>query len=159
MTELQPEKLYVQLEDQERDKQEMLPRRYTLTHSDRTGDLFLTIAREYDKKQISGFYTRLMRDEVLAEWVSDGGQLALEVHCHVSGGFVLGGAAWRASIFRRHMPQVLQALRYGDRQHFAENPELDLAPITVHFHSTKPAYQTVETWGTCAEYRGNLAGS
>jgi len=43
------------------------PRCYTLTHSDRTGDLFLTIGAKYDQKQIAGLYTRLMRDEVLAE--------------------------------------------------------------------------------------------
>ena len=33
------------------------PRKYTLTHSDLTGDLYLTVAREYDKKQISRWYT------------------------------------------------------------------------------------------------------
>ena len=38
------------------------PRKYTLTHSDRTGRLFLTIDKEYNEQQISGLYTRLMRD-------------------------------------------------------------------------------------------------
>lgn len=156
MAEFQPEKLHVRLEEAEVDTPGLLPRRYTLTHSDRTGDLFLAIAREYDEKQISGVYTRLMRDEILAEWTSEGGQLALEVHCHVSGGLVLGSPAWRASIFKHHMRQVLQAIRHGDRQHFAEHPQLDLAPIKVHFHSHKPDYQTVEPWGTCGEYRTPL---
>jgi hypothetical protein len=44
---------------------------YTLTHSDTTGELFLTIGPDFDRAQISGLYTRLMRDEVLAEWRED----------------------------------------------------------------------------------------
>jgi hypothetical protein len=44
-------------------------RRYTLTHSDFSGDLFLSIGLEFDKQAISGLYTRIMRDEILAEWL------------------------------------------------------------------------------------------
>ena len=47
-------------------------RRYTLTHSDTTGELFLTIAPEFDPGQVSGWYTRFMRDEVLGEWLFEG---------------------------------------------------------------------------------------
>jgi hypothetical protein len=39
-------------------------RRYTLIHSDFSGDLFLSVGLEFDRKAISGFYTRLMRDGV-----------------------------------------------------------------------------------------------
>ena len=42
---------------------------YTLTHSDFSGDLFLSVGSEFDTKAISGFYTRIMRDEVLVEWL------------------------------------------------------------------------------------------
>jgi len=58
-----------------------VPRRYTLTHSDSTGDLFLTIGDDYDFKQISGWYTKLMGDEVLAEWLNDPTGPALHVGC------------------------------------------------------------------------------
>jgi hypothetical protein len=107
MAQLQAEKLHVHFQEGEQASPGWFPRRYTLTHSDRTGDLFLTIGREFNQKQISGIYTRLMRDEILAEWIADEGQPALHVYCHVSGGLVLGSAAWRASIFEHHMPQVL----------------------------------------------------
>lgn len=63
------------------------PRCYTLTHSDFTGELFLSIGVEFDKKAISGFYTKIMRDEVLAEWVKQENGYSLNVYCHVSGGF------------------------------------------------------------------------
>lgn len=49
------------------DPKMVLPRRYTLTHSDSTGEIYLTVAHDYDLKQISGWYTRIMRDEILAE--------------------------------------------------------------------------------------------
>jgi len=63
MSEFKPEKLHVTL-DPTLDPHSLTPRRDTLTHSDRTGDLFLTVAPAYDRGQISSWYTRLMRDEV-----------------------------------------------------------------------------------------------
>ena len=67
-------RLHVSFGDEVDSKTLSLPRRYTLTHSDVTGELFLTIARDYDKKQIGGWYTRFMRDEVLGEWMQDVGK-------------------------------------------------------------------------------------
>ena len=67
MKRLNPEKLHVTYLGGTTPEKLTLPRRYTLTHSDRTGELFLSIGREYDTKQTSRLYTRLMRDEVLAE--------------------------------------------------------------------------------------------
>ena len=130
-----------------------MPRRYTLTHSDATGDLFLTIGADYDEEQISGVYTRLMRDEVLAEWHEEAGMPALHVHCHVSGGIILGGAGWRYRIFQHELPLVLEAFRYGDRDLFDARPELDQAPIQIHFHAVQKQYNKVEDWGVPADYR------
>jgi hypothetical protein len=133
------------------------PRCYTLTHSDTTGDLFLTIGPEFDRAQISGWYTRLMRDEVLAEWRDDDDGLALQVYCHVSGGLVFGTARWRLAIFRHELPLVLEAFRHGDRAFFSAHPALDEAPIRVHFRSSRRRYRRRERWGTPADYR--LEGS
>ena len=129
------------------------PRRYTLTHSDSTGDLFLTVSSEYDRKQVSGWYTRFMRDEVLAEWREDEEGPALHVYCHVSGGLVFGTAGWRYAIFRHELPLVLEAFRHGDRKLFEANPNLDQAPILVHFCSRRRRYRRLERWGTPADYR------
>ncbi len=128
------------------------PRRYTLTHSDRTGELFLTIGPDYDRGQISGLYTRLMRDEVIAEWRIDENEPSLHVHCHVSGGLVFGRAAWRDRILRREMPLVLEALRCGDRSLYDLHPELDRSTIWVHFHSTSNRHDGIERWGTLQQY-------
>ena len=130
-----------------------LPRRYTVTHSDLTGDLSLTIGDDYDKKQISGLYTRLMRDEVLAELIRDEDRLELRVYCHVSGGLVFGTAKWRSAIFHRELPLVMEAIRYGDRNLFETNPDLDQASVKVYFRSHSRRYNQVENWGVMADYK------
>ncbi|MCX5844615.1 MAG: staygreen family protein, partial [Deltaproteobacteria bacterium] len=69
MTRLIPEKLRIIYSLSVTETDPITPRRYTLTHSDATGELTLTIGGEYDRVQVSGWYTRLMRDEVFAEWI------------------------------------------------------------------------------------------
>lgn len=152
MSGLDPAKLHVRLQSWQSIDRHTLPRRYTLTHSDRTGDLFLTIARDYDYKQISGWYTRMMRDEVLAEWTDTPTGPALDVHCHVSGGLAIGSAAWRYGIFQQHLKLVLQSFRQGDGELLASQPELDQAPVRVHFHSQNPEFNRIELWGTLGLY-------
>jgi hypothetical protein len=150
MGRLQPERLHVRLRPGVEAEGPVIPRCYTLTHSDTTGELFLTIGQEYDEEQISGWYTRFMRDEVLAEWREGDEGPGLHVHCHVSGGLVFGPTGFRDAIFRRELPLVLEAFRYGDRALFAAHPELDHAPIRVRFHAR---YRRVERWGTPADYQ------
>lgn len=128
------------------------PRCYTLTHSDITGKLFLSIGIEFDKKAISGFYTKIMRDEILAEWLKDENDYALHVYCHVSGGIIIGRAGWRDSIFRREMPLVLKAFCQGDKDLFISNPVLVNSPIIVHFQSSNKNFKKVEIWGIPKDY-------
>lgn len=129
-----------------------LPRRYTLTHSDSNGDLFLTIGKECERKQISGWYTRLMRDEVLAEWKAARFPPELHVYCHVSGGLVIGFAGWRYNIFVTHLPQVLQAFRYGENQLVRVHPEIDKAPVTIHFIASNHKYKKTVNQGRLEDY-------
>ena len=155
MSRLNPDKLHVSLKGNVRKDGPLHPRRYTLTHSDLTGDLFLTIAQEYDRAQINGWYTRLMRDEVLAEWQwkEEDGSMALHVFCHVSGGLVLGSAGWRYRIFQQHMRQVLEAFCEGDKALVAAQPELADAKIVVHFKARENRYNKSENWGVFGDYR------
>jgi hypothetical protein len=150
---LRPEKLHVRFGEGAELDGPVAPRRYTLTHSDSTGDLFLSVDSEYDRKQVAGWYTRLMRDEVLAEWRDDGDGPGLHVHCHVSGGLVLGTGGWRYAIFRHELALVLEAFRYGDRQLIEARPELDSAPIRIRFRSHRRQCRRTEQWGTPADYR------
>lgn len=151
MAYLNPAKLHIRILDPP-PSQDLSRVCYTLTHSDATGDLFLSLGADHDRQALTGFQQRFMRDEVLAKWGMEEGQPVLNVHCHVSGGLILGSAGWRLSIFRHHMPQVLQAFRYGDRARFERMPELDQAPIQVYFHSPRERYNLIETWGTAGDY-------
>ncbi|MGD8399015.1 MAG: staygreen family protein, partial [Anaerolineae bacterium] len=111
MSRLRPEKLHVTLAPGTEPEALRTPRRYTLTHSDMTGDLYLTIDADYDRAKISGLLAHLMRDEVLAEWREGKDGHTLHVFCYVSGGLVLGTAGWRDGIFRHELPLVLEAFR------------------------------------------------
>ena len=153
MNRLRTDKLHTRLAAGVDPARPVSPRRYTLTHSDSTGDLYLTVGADYDEAQISGWYTRLMRDEVLAEWQRDEHGPSLHVHCHVSGGLVFGAAGWRDAIFRRELQLVLEAFRFGDGRLFETHPELDQAPVWVHFHSTQRRYDQTQRWGTPADYK------
>jgi len=153
MSQLNPNKLQVRLRHGAVPANLQTPRRYTLTHSDLTGDLFLVIGADYDHRAISGLYTRLMRDEVLAEWISVETGPALHVYCHVSGGLVFGSPGWRNEILHYHMPQVLQSIRQGDRALFEAQPELDRAPVLVHFRASQARYHRREDWGVIGDYR------
>ncbi len=153
MSKLDPNKLHVHYGRRIKSDSAALPRRYTLTHSDLTGELYLSIGLDYNYQAISGLYTRLMRDEILAQWLDDESGLALHVYCHVSGGIVFGSAKWRDEILRYHMPQVLQAFRYGDRDFFRAHPNFDRAPVYVHFNASQKRFQRIESWGELRDYR------
>jgi hypothetical protein len=153
MRRLNPEKLHVKYLSGAGPEQLTLPRCYTLTHSDRTGDLFLSIGSKYNTKDTARLYTKLMRDEVLATLSEDGVNLALKVYCHVSGGFVFGTAKFRYKIFQSELPLVLEAIRYGDCVLFERNTELDNAPVLINFKSTNSRFNKVENWGTLHEFK------
>ena len=154
MTRLIPEKLHVTFLPGMNAGSLETPRYYTLTHSDTTGDLFLSIGPAYNKKQTSGLYTRLMRDEVLAEFKNDSEGPSFNVYCHVSGGFVFGRARWRYSIFCSELSLALEAIRFGDRAFFNHNPGLDKIPVLVHFSSTDSRFNKTEKWGSLGgDYR------
>jgi len=128
------------------------PRYYTLTHSDTTGELFLSIGKSYDKEEISGLYTRFMRDEVLAE-LKGVKRAKLHVYCHVSGGIVFGLARWRYNIFQSELKLVLQAIRFGDKSFFENNHASDKIQVLVNFRSSNKKYHKVEDWGLLGKYK------
>jgi hypothetical protein len=145
---LNPEKLYVTFGKGTGETKPIIPRKYTLTHSDTTGELFLTIAEKYDYEKISD-----MRDEVLAEWVFINNEYALMVNVMVDKEKNLVMSAVRNSIFVKELPLALQAIRYGDREFFVENFTLDKAPIYVKFNSIYPLFNRQELWGTPSDYK------
>jgi hypothetical protein len=94
-----------------------------------------------------------MRDEVLAELKKDSEGLSLNVHCHVSGGFVFGRAKWRYNIFCSELSLALEAIRFGDKAFFDHDPKLDKIPVLVHFKSTDSRFNKTEKWGSLEDYK------
>ena len=153
MKRLNPDKLHLTYLAGTTPDELIVPRRYTLTHSDITGELFLSIGGEFNKQQISSLYTRLMRDEVLIELSNNVENLCFRVYCHISGGFIIGTAKWRYDIFQSELPLVLESIRYGDRFIFEQKLKLDTVPVFIHFSSKNTKFNKVEDWGTMSEYK------
>ncbi|MBN1683609.1 hypothetical protein JW865_08675 [Candidatus Bathyarchaeota archaeon] len=129
MNRLNPQKLHVTIN---KELGFNANRKYTLTHSDLSGDLYLTIASEYNNKQISGLYTRLMRDEVLAEFIQDDNYYKLHLYCHISGGLIFGTENFREVIFKRELPLVIEAIYFGDKEFLFSLPNHIDTEIYLH---------------------------
>lgn len=147
MKRLNPEKLHVEFRQGAAPVAPIMGRKYTLTHSDMTAELFLAIGSEFAYDEIGS-----MRDEVLAEWRACNGCAFLYVYIYVDGQFGPEAAAVRNAIFRRELPLALEAIRYGDGKLFAFHPQLDNVPIWIRFDSAMPQYDRFEYWGTPKDY-------
>lgn len=147
MFEFKPEKLFVDFKNGITNTGSAVPRAYTMTHSDETADLFVTIGSVYDSEKITE-----KRDEVLGEWVKEDGEYKVKVYVHVDGQNGEKETAIRNEIFRREMPLALSAIRYADKEFFKENSTLDKAPITVYFNSIYEKYNKKEDWGVFEQY-------
>ena len=147
---LDASRLHVTFTEGARPDGPLTPRRYTLTHSDLTGDLFLTIGPDYDHHALHALQVRLERDEVLGDWVLGADGPRLHLHMAAQGGLpVFGTGAMRCNIFRRYRPMVLEALRYGDRVFAEAHPELDDAPVVARFRWRRGRVED-EPWGRWA---------
>ena len=151
MSDFNPKKLTVFFDNNINYNNSIFPRRYTLTHSDISGDLFLSIGPEYDYKKFSSLYSRLLRDEVLGEW-QNLDRIRLDIYCLVSGGIAIGPSKWRKSIFRQHMEMVLKAICYGDRSFLKGNQDFLSAPIYVHFLTRRKKATYIEEWGIISDF-------
>lgn len=124
-------------------------RTYTLTHSDQTGDLFLTISKELAVDQ-----TNEMRDEVFGWW-----SLQPNTSVLFQGSVLVGTNAFpetqqdiRYQIFMREMGTALKGIFYGERWLVEMNPFLSEAPIWIQFNSNLPQYRGNVYFGKVSDY-------
>ena len=125
-------------------------RRYTLTHNDLTGQLTLSIGSEYNAKQLSGWYTKIVRDEVLAEWIikDDEDGVELHVYCHVSGEEMWPAPApLRSFIFQREMTLVLDTIAYAEKELLMMDSLYRNASVFVHLASDIEPLNEKISWG------------
>lgn len=148
MSKFNPKKLSVELRNGVTTTEPVKPRRYTLTHSDITGELFLTIGLNYAYDKIT-----YMRDEVFGEWVKKNGRYLFYVFLHVDKKFNPIITAIRNHVFRRELPLALKSIAYGDKKFLDAHPKLYKSPIMVYFMSYNPAFNKIEDWGTFSDYK------
>lgn len=129
--------------------------------------------REYNRRQLDGWYTRMLRDEILAEWQETApprggacGEAAAEaaprpprpslhVFCHVSGEELWPAPPQlRSFIFQREMALVLDTIAHaegGSGGLLAALPQLAASPVYVHLRSDIPALDRVVEWGVLGD--------
>ena len=149
MSKFKPEKLTVEYRNGVTAREPVIPRKHTLTHSDSTGELFLTIGTQYawDKVDME------LRDEVIGGWKNNSNYFHYNVYLPIDKeGHDLNTAIRRNEVFRRELPLALTAIRYGDRFLFDQYPSLDYFQIIVIFMSRHPQLVKQESWGTFSSY-------
>lgn len=147
MKRLNPNKLLVEFREGTTPTYPVIPRKYTLTHSDITAELYLTIGYYYAYDQITA-----SRDEVLGEWKLIDDEFMFSGTVYVNGDFGPIQAPLRNRIFLRELPLALEAIRYGDKELFNRYPILDKASIFIYFKSSYPEYDRSTYWGTFSNY-------
>lgn len=148
MKKLNPQKVFVQYRGMITPYEPVINRKYTITHSDTTADLFVFVGDNYAEDQITK-----MRDEVKVAWSENEKGLILMGAVTVSGKGIMGNAYIRNKIFYNEMPTALQALRQADRFLFDKNPGLDNIPVLIHFISSNPIYDKVYDFGVIGDYK------
>lgn len=123
-------------------------RKYTLTHSDQTSMMFLTIANFHDYAAIN----KVLRDELLGVWkVAEDNIYRVYFYAYVGEtNFITSSIKYGA--FKYHMRLALEAIFYGDRHLFIKNPNLLDTPIVVKFDSSIPVFDNYESYGYVKDY-------
>lgn len=146
MKRFNPQKLQVEFRDVT-STEPVLTRKYTLTHSDETAELFFTVGMQFAYDKINP-----MRDEVLAEWRYHD-QYFLYAYVYVGSEFSPEEIAVRYEIFKKELPLALSSIRNGDNLFFKHYPQLDNAPIYIFFDSKIPKYNGIHYYDTPAYYK------
>ncbi|WP_226037358.1 staygreen family protein [Aquibacillus saliphilus] len=150
MSEFNPEKLSVQFISPANELHPTDERKYTLTHSDNTGQLFLSIGYQYNNAKIN----LKMRDEVIGIWRKKSNE-EYTLFCQVyvsSGEFDIKTSKIRYITFQREMELALKAIINGDRQFYMNYRTLLDSPIYISFQSIYPQFDNLLFYGTPREY-------
>lgn len=128
--------------------QPIMGRKYMITHSDDTGELYVTIGPAYAEDMVGE-----LRDEVRMTWTMLGDNFVLLGEVLVSDPEFEENSKIRNEIFTREIPKALSAMRYGDRKLFEAFPALDKTPILVQFNSNLEEYHKLYHYGYVEDYK------
>ena len=146
-----PKMLSVEFRNGITDEKPIEGRKYTLTHNDDTGELFLTVALAYAYDKINSS----ARDEVFGVWKRGNNRFILKIYLYVDGNQGREEAIKRDRIFRKELPLALAAIAYGDRKFLNDNDDLLNSNIIVRFISAYEELNKIENYGTLKDYINN----
>lgn len=148
MQKINPDKVFVEYRDGVTPTSPIVRRHYTMTHSDDTGDMFVTIGHHYAEDKVTN-----LRDEVRLKWVLNGGVPGLYGEVLTDGEGISGSPRIRNAIFQREMHKALQAIRLADSQLFRKYSNLDHTPVLIQFKSQNPKYNQLYRYQEIGKYR------
>lgn len=119
-------------------------RKYTLTHSDDTGERFLFVRSDFAEDKC-----HKLRDEVIAEWDTNPENQELKVMCTLYSEYSLYTEEERYKIFKRHMPRAVTAIIGGDKEYIIKNNLLNYKTYVYYLSETIPKK---EYYGKVREY-------
>lgn len=123
-------------------------RKYTLTHSDTTGVLFLDIADFYNYDVVNF----KLRDEVLGEWIkSNKSSYILYLYVYLKG-VDAPEISNKYKIFKDNLKLAITGILYGDIELFKKHPDLLDSPIHIKFSSSHFMFNSVEYYETPKYY-------
>lgn len=130
-------------------------RKYTVTHSDDTGELYVTVGLTHAIDKVGP-----LRDEVFLDFELNGRQPAFYGTVLIDSANLpeeskkfVKDSQKRTDIFLREMPIALRAIRSADRQLFEQIPKLDTIPVYIWFQSDSNTYNKLYDFGTMADYK------
>ena len=147
MSEMNFQKVFVQYRDFITPYDPVLNRKYTITHSDITADLFVTIASSYANDQVTE-----MQDDVKIGWEQTNQGLLLLGWVFIDGAGAFYNPEMRNHVFYSEMSKALMALRHADRFLFHAYPNINSTPVFFHFVSDNPAYDKIYNFGHIGSY-------
>lgn len=124
-------------------------RKYTLTHSDETGQRFLFVRSEFAEEE----YDEL-RDEVIADWYKKEDNKELRIMCTLYAEKSLYTEEERYKIFKRHMPRAIKAIVGGDEEYIVQNKLLD---YNVYVYYLSDLIPKKEYYGKVGDYVKTVA--
>lgn len=119
-------------------------RKYTLTHSDETGQRYLFIGDKFAEDK----YSKL-RDEVVGQWSKKHARCELRIMCTLNSEQSLYSEEKRYEIFKRHMPRAIIAIVNGDKEYIKDNSLLDYDVYVYYLSNTMPK---MEHYGKVSDY-------
>lgn len=123
-------------------------RKYTLTHSDTTGILFLDIGPEYNYSAIN----EELRDELIGKYKRYGYNSYILIFYAYVGDSDYFAVSMKYGDFKYRLNSALQAIFYRDKDLLNEHDFLLNTPVYVKFDSDIAIFDNYENYGYVRDY-------